>query len=243
MSKIKNLKALWILVAIFGLSVTIAQAQTTTGNVGINTDNPKATLDVKKGVENGHVAGIIAPYVTGQNLTDATNYGPEQNAAIVYVTDPAGAQVGLDEQTEFVTAEGYYYFDADAEDSKGRWMRLTIGNPVEDKKVNWFYMPSISISTKLPEGIDDYPFEAEINLYNEYKDQFTTPDVASTGAPAAIPNFPEATDLYYYITDYDGNVLDISSSGLGLSAEGVLSYKVLSAPTPCSFINIVFVIK
>ncbi len=233
MSKINNLKALWILVVIFGLSITMAQAQT--GNVGVNTDDPKATLDVKKSAATDHVAGIIAPYVTGTDLKDANTaglYGAAQNAAIVYVTDPNGAESGQEKQTKYVTEEGYYYFDADAE-ADGRWMRLTIGNPVEDKKVNWFYMPSISIPT------DATGDDKTIDLYARYKAQFTTPKVASADAPATIPNFPAATDLHYYVTDYDEGVL----SDISIDANGVMTYDVDATPTPCSFINIVFVIK
>ncbi len=233
MSKINNLKALWALVIIFGLSITIAQAQTT-GKVGINTDNPKATLDVKKGASD--YPGVIAPRIGGDAL-QAINYGTDQNGAIVYATS-ASATAGTAVQTEYVTEKGYYYFDATAASNAGRWIRLVAGDPVAEKKVNWFYMPSISIPTNnAGDGV-----ERTLNLYDQYVAQFTNPDVKSGSAPAAIPNFPQADQLYYYITDYDDAVLEINQA-TGLSDSGELKYKVLTAPTPCSFINIVFVIK
>ncbi len=234
MSKIKDLKVLWILVAIFGLSVTVAQAQTT-GKVGINTDTPKATLDVKKG--DSDFPGVIVPRVTGTFLQEAT-YGFPQHNAIVYVEDlgTMGATADARKQAEFVTGEGYYYFDAEEPGhsgyARGRWMRWA-------PKANWFYMPSISIPTDNPGN----GAERSLNLYTKYRDQFSdvvgNNGVKSTNAPDAIPFFVKSNELYYYITDYDKAVLEIIS----LSDQGVLKYKVKTAPTPCSFINIVFVVK
>ncbi len=233
MLKVKNLKALWMLVAIFGLSVTVAQAQT--GNVGVNTDTPKATLDVKKGPASDHIAGIIAPYVTGGELAAATGYGTDQNSAIVYVTDPAGSEAGLEKQTKYVTAEGYYYFDADAEDAQGRWMRLVVGNPLKDNKVNWFYMPSISIDASAPVS------SQTLNLYTEYTDQFQNVAAPnrSTSAPSDVPFLVDPEDLYYYVVDFDPSVIQVNS----ISDQGVMNYDILQAADECAFINIVFVIK
>ena len=100
---------------------------------------------------------------------------------------------------------------------------------------NWFYMPSINIST---EGAPN----KTLDLYEEFKKQFSTPKVASAGAPAAIiatTNLPAKTDLYYYITDYDTNVL----SNVSVSADGVMTYTVAGSPEPTSYVNIVFVLK
>ncbi len=100
---------------------------------------------------------------------------------------------------------------------------------------NWFYMPSINIST---EGAPN----KTLDLYAEFKKQFATPLVKSAGAPAAIiatTNLPAKTDLYYYITDYDTNVL----SNVSINADGVMSYTVAGSPEPTSYVNIVFVLK
>ncbi len=227
MSKIKNVKALWILVAILGLSVTIAQAQT--GNVGINTDAPKATLDVKKGLSN--YPGVIAPRIAGDDLQAVDPaYGSDQDGAIVYATS-ASSVAGTEVQTKYVTEKGYYYFDAAAE-TGGRWIRLVVGDPVAKKKVNWFYMPSIAIPT-------DATGPGEINLYNEYKAQFENPKASSAGPGSKIPFYANASDIEYYVTDYDQNVL----SGISIDATGRMTYNVDATPTDCSFINIVFVIK
>ncbi|WP_250253097.1 hypothetical protein [Chryseobacterium sp. Marseille-Q3244] len=105
--------------------------------------------------------------------------------------------------------------------------------PISGNIVKFFYMPSISIDTsKLSTG-------KTLDLYQLYKTQFSTPKVTSTGAPAAIPFFVSATDLYYYVTDFDGNVL----RNVSIDANGILRYDVAATATACSFINIVFVVK
>lgn len=105
--------------------------------------------------------------------------------------------------------------------------------PMSGNIVKFFYMPSISIDTStLGTG-------RTLDLYQLYKTQFSTPKVTSTGAPAAIPFFVNASDLYYYVTDFDGSVL----RNVSIDANGILRYDVVGTATACSFVNIVFVIK
>lgn len=100
---------------------------------------------------------------------------------------------------------------------------------------NWFYMPSITIDTDGATGTTK-----TIDLYDKFQAQFHTPKVSSAGAPAkVIETLPSKTDLYYYVTDYDTNVLEVTS----VDANGLMTYKVKSDPTETSYINIVFVLK
>ena len=77
-----------------------------------------------------------------------------------------------------------------------------------------------------------------VNLYQSYKDQFSSPVVSSPGA-SGIPYFKSASDLEYYVTAYDTSVL----SNLSINSNGVLTYDVIGSATPCSFINVVLVVK
>jgi hypothetical protein len=99
----------------------------------------------------------------------------------------------------------------------------------------FFYMPSVVFdTTTIAAGQTK-------DLYTLYKNQFSNvpANARSTSAPAMIPFFPNATDLYYYVTGYDASVFRINS----ISSTGVLNYDVLSNATSASFINIVFVVK
>ncbi len=108
--KTSNKRKNWILILIaFGLNLSFLQAQT--GNVGINTDSPKVTLDVAGTPTNATMPdGVVAPRLTGDQLHDKTNYGEEQNGAFLYVTAKASSnkQTG---KTKYVKCSGYYYYD------------------------------------------------------------------------------------------------------------------------------------
>lgn len=108
---------------------------------------------------------------------------------------------------------------------------------VRDSKNSFFYMPSISIKAST------VVTNKTIDLYDEYKKQFTAADATtfakSIGAPAQIPYFPLASSLYYYITYYDNTIVKVNS----LSANGVLNYNILKEADYDSFMNVVFVVK
>ncbi len=94
--------------------------------VGIDTDQPKATLDIKATpTSTTKIDGLIAPRVTGDQLkTNDSKYTTDQDAAIVYVTAAVSGTVS--DKTTNVTSIGYYYFDKTV-GAQGRWMK--IANP------------------------------------------------------------------------------------------------------------------
>lgn len=92
-----------------------------TAQVGINTSQAQATLDVVGSPANSKfLDGIIAPRLNGNQLR-AKNYTSLQNGAMVYVTAADIAPAG---QTINVTATGYYYFDGT------KWVRTSEGTNV-----------------------------------------------------------------------------------------------------------------
>lgn len=124
---------------------------------------------------------------------------------------------------------GFYYNDGT------KWNQMVT---TDNKAVKFFYMPSITFDTSqtLSRQTKD--------LYTEYKKQFSLPTggnhVKSTNAPAdGIPYFTSATDLYYYVTDYDPAVF----SNIEIDDNGVMTYDVTAAATDCTLINVVFVVK
>ncbi|GEM_PF-1069563 len=76
--------------------------------VGIDTETPKATLDVVgKPTETTVLDGLIAPRITGEQLR-AKTYTDDQIGTLIYVTEADTSPSG---QTEDVITEGYYYFN------------------------------------------------------------------------------------------------------------------------------------
>lgn len=193
--------------------------------VGINTDNPVATLDVVAGSTGATTAeGFIAPRLTGDQLADKNAlYVAAQNGAIVYVTDAATAPAG---KTLNITASGYYYYDAAANNGAGANSGLWI--PLSGVKKPQFYMPSVVLPIKgdaLP-NTTYYTYSNgvfTVNLFNLYKNQYGTP-VAKSLSSAALSVAAAATALDYFILYYDPSVY----TSVSVSTAGVLSYSVVA---------------
>lgn len=166
-----------------------------------------------------HVAGMIV-----YNTTSTDINAPEYNA-------------------QTAVQPGLYQNDGT------KWVQL-IGK--EYATVKFFYMPSIVFNTSnTGQGL-------KRNLYAEYISQFTNKQlivnsttggevgtgqrstfISSEGAPETIPHLPKATDLYYYVTDYDTTAIEV----VNIDANGILTYNVIGTGTDYSFVNIVFVVK
>ncbi|RMZ59226.1 hypothetical protein D1632_06135 [Chryseobacterium nematophagum] len=95
----------------------------TSGQVGINTPSPKATLDiVAKNTDGSFPEGILVPKLTGDVLFAASTlvtYGADQDGVVVFVTEPASNvnQVG---QAVHINETGFYYFDA----GQNQWKKM-----------------------------------------------------------------------------------------------------------------------
>lgn len=110
--------------------------------------------------------------------------------------------------------------------SSPQWTCLTLFSN------HFFYMPSINIPTETLGN-------ANINLYQIYKDQFASPGYKSIGAPPDIPFISSATDLYYYVTYHNPTCITINS----INTNGVMNYTILKKANNDDYINIVFVVK
>ncbi|MCT7904257.1 Hep_Hag [Candidatus Ornithobacterium hominis] len=113
-------------------SLAVLSAVAATAQVGINTDAPEATLQVKAKNTNGNTPeGILTPQVTGEALTAMlANLGAEQNGMLVYVTSPA-TTLTEENYTQLpdptianVTTPGYYRFNFDATTGNKSFVKL-----------------------------------------------------------------------------------------------------------------------
>lgn len=93
------------------LSAVVAHAQVKKGMVGINTNEPRATLHIEPGASESK--GLIIPRITAAEMVNMSNlphFGEDQHAIITYLKIPmpsidrTGKLVDVDEP-------GYYYYD------------------------------------------------------------------------------------------------------------------------------------
>lgn len=210
---------------------TVMSAQVKIGGTD-GTPDVNAMLEIE-----ANDKGVLLPRVALTSLTDDAPLTEHVQGMIVYNTT-----VDTTENLDL----GLYQNDGT------QWRRLVTTGDEELGGVKFFYMPSIVINTS-SNGTG-----LKRNLHAEYIAQFTNkeflPDeitggtvgteenpnfIKSNGAPDAIPNIPAATDLWYYITDYDDTALD----NLSIDENGILTYDVIGTGTDYSFVNIVFVVK
>lgn len=230
--------------------------------VGINTTDPKATMDinVKRSnadgtgtiTDNTQTFGLLAPRVTRAELTSNTaSYGTNQAGALIYITDISGGDT-LGTRVN-VNTIGYYYYDS----ATSLWKSITSGassgsltgvnglnNPTTSSvgivdPIRFIYTPSISIDTST--NITG----ANLLIWELYNQQFSGTGTNAllknaTTENATIPVYP-ANYFDYYITAYDASVFSFPANPI--SDSGVLTYNVIGTASSCSYLNIVMVLR
>ena len=93
------------------LSAVTANAQVKDGMIGINTDEPRATMHIEPGVSESK--GLIIPRITAAQMKTMTNlahFGADHHAIITYLKEqlPTADRTG---KLADVAAPGYYYYD------------------------------------------------------------------------------------------------------------------------------------
>ena len=124
------------------------------GQIGIDTSDPKATLDIKASAEDlTKTDGIIIPRIDGNQLFLKNNlYGTNQTATLIYVTKPAiGASLSGD--TIDVTEVGFYIHNGT------KWVKLNTASTNNTWQLSGnFVMPIDFIGT-----INDQPINFKID--------------------------------------------------------------------------------
>ncbi|KMQ67880.1 hypothetical protein ACM39_11100 [Chryseobacterium sp. FH2] len=182
---------------------------------------------------------VIMVYGTMYAQVGINTTSPDSSSALDVTSTSKGVLLPRISNTSSITnpATGLVIFD-----TAKKCISQNVGTPaapdwtcLSPYVAKFFYMPSVVFDTTTPATGQTK------DLYTLYKNQFSNvpSNARSASAPATIPFFPNATDLYYYVTGYDSTVFKINS----ISNTGVLNYDILANATPASFINIVFVVK
>ena len=100
-----------IIIAALVLSGMTANAQVKNGMVGINTDEPRATMHIEPGVSESK--GLIIPRITAaqmKTMTSLAHFGADHHAIITYLKEqlPVADRIG---KLVDVAEPGYYYYD------------------------------------------------------------------------------------------------------------------------------------
>lgn len=230
----KNLIVLLVLLCSIGVSAQV--------KIGGADGEPSASSMLE--VESNN-KGVLIPRIALTAIDQKLDSNIENaNSLLIYNTATVAAQ-GI--------VPGYYYWKEDTTTpANSVWVRMISEGDQSLGGVKFFYMPSIVINTET----NGTGFKR--NLHAEYISQFTNKEfipnsstggsvgsavrptfVKSTGAPVSIPNTPSATNLWYYVTDYDNTSL----TNLSIDENGILTYDVIGTGTDYSFVNIVFVVK
>ena len=113
------------------LSAVTANAQVKNGMVGINTDEPRATMHIEPGVSESK--GLIIPRITAAQMKTMTNlahFGADHHAIITYLKEqlPAADRTG---KLVDVADPGYYFYNHTA----GKWQKFGGGGGQQDLRV------------------------------------------------------------------------------------------------------------
>lgn len=105
------------------LSTVAANAQTAAGMVGVNTENPKATLHIEAG--DSESKGLIIPRISAdemKTMSSLPHFGYDQHAIIVYLLSnmPEADRTG---KLEKVDEYGYYSYNA----YNNKWQKFGAG--------------------------------------------------------------------------------------------------------------------
>ena len=103
-------KNFYLAIALLGFSVSL-NAQTAKKGVGIKTDTPQTTLDVRaEATDTTMPDGVLVPRLTVTELNAKSGvYGADQNGALVFVTSNTQGTSGT--KVENVKDPGFYYYD------------------------------------------------------------------------------------------------------------------------------------
>ncbi|GAA5087328.1 hypothetical protein GCM10023210_10040 [Chryseobacterium ginsengisoli] len=112
------------------LPIALCASAVMYSQVGVNTPDPKATMDITaKTTDGSKPEGLITPRLTGDQIRlGNTSYTTAQTGSILYATSADSAPAG---KTINITAPGYYYFDGSV------WQKIITGSTGDTTNDAW----------------------------------------------------------------------------------------------------------
>ncbi|MCF8716153.1 hypothetical protein JM658_15085, partial [Joostella atrarenae] len=213
------------------LSATEVAYENTTS--GLTAENAQAAIDELAAGSTDDQTATEVDITTISGLTSSTVQGALEELNTNSTDDQTATEVPYENSTSGLTAENT---QAAIDEVNTATQAVTEEVNTISKAARIFYPPSIAIDASVNGNF-------EIDLYQQYVDQFTLANTAtsafSTNAPKAIPTYA-ANELYYYVTYYDPKVF----ANVKISDTGVMTYDVIASPADYnSLINVVFVVK
>lgn len=196
--------------------------------VGFNTTDSKATVQIKELNSSIIADGIIAPQLSRSELTSKDDvYTPNHKSTLVYITSIDGT---VSSKTEHVNRIGYYVFNGN------QWKAA-------EERIKFFMLPAFTL--KLDPNASTTT-GLTFDIYNDvYKKQLTKQGGGvfssnNINLESTLNEIYDADELDYVITYFDTEVLE----NITISTNGVMTYDVKNFDLSLnSFINIVLVIK
>lgn len=171
--------------------------------VGINTEVPKATLDVVHKSTGLLPAGLIPPRLAGDEIKAMdSKYGNDQNGAIIYATDPVTA---ASDKTRLITKQGYYYYSAFAQkwlaigSMTEPWQNIITGESATSNNEDIYQTGKVAIGNA--EIHESSIFQVNANNKGVLIPRLTTAERESISSPAdGLLIYNKSTGCYNYYT-------------------------------------------
>ncbi|WP_417445171.1 hypothetical protein, partial [Joostella sp.] len=196
---------------------------------GLTAENTQAAIDELAAGSTDDQTATEVDITTISGLTSSTVQGALEELNTNSTDDQTATEVPYENSTSGLTAENT---QAAIDEVNTATQVVTEEVNTISKAARIFYPPSIAIDASVNGNF-------EIDLYQQYVEQFGSPVISSAGAPNAIPTYA-SDELYYYVTAYDTNVFTVTS----IDVNGKMTYTVKNPPADYnSLINVVFVVK
>lgn len=158
------------------LIISVASSGLLFSQVGINTETPKATLDiVATPLDISTIDGLIAPRLEGSELQSKNIlYTSDQTGTLIYVKSPSPEAGTTGDKTIHVDAPGYYYFDGIVWVKSGSaaepWNVQNTSNKASNNNENIYQQGKVAVGFTSADDVSKKQLEVKGDMNVEIQD-------------------------------------------------------------------------